>query len=148
MGGLHLPAGQLHQAGAGQRVPAVESGLTLTYPFKQQAALDAFALYNKEIELADRSPPLPGGRDELALDGKAIQKDPTKTEMAKFINGEQDVQKTVDNIVNGLNEQWADASLWDRRHRWMSAVTARRPSWPDFARARSQEEGTVTSSPG
>ncbi|WP_199561935.1 ABC transporter substrate-binding protein [Micromonospora deserti] len=84
----------------------VESGLTVTYPFKQQAAQDAFALYNKEIELAD--PISSSGQaagTTLILDGKAIQKDPTKDEMAKFINGEQDVQKTVDNIVNGLNEQ-------------------------------------------
>lgn len=85
---------------------SVESGLTLTYPFKQQAALDAFALYNKEIELAD--PISSSGQangTKLIIEGKAIQEDPTKAEMAKFINGEQDVQKTVDNIVNGLNEQ-------------------------------------------
>jgi alpha-1,4-digalacturonate transport system substrate-binding protein len=85
---------------------SVESGLTLTYPFKEQVALDAFALYNKEIELAD--PISASGQangTKLILEGKAIQKDPTKEEMAKFINGEQDVQKTVDNIVNGLNEQ-------------------------------------------
>jgi alpha-1,4-digalacturonate transport system substrate-binding protein len=85
---------------------SVESGLTLAYPFKEQAALDAFALYNKEIELAD--PISASGQangTKLILEGKAIQEDPTKAEMAKFINGEQDVQKTVDNIVNGLNEQ-------------------------------------------
>ena len=85
---------------------SVEAGLTLTYPFKKQAALDAFALYNKEIELAD---PISSSRQAsgavFLLNGKAIQEDPTKTEMAKFINGQQDVQKTVDNIVNGLNSQ-------------------------------------------
>jgi alpha-1,4-digalacturonate transport system substrate-binding protein len=85
---------------------SVESGLTLTYPFTKKAALDAFALYNKEIELAD--PISSSGQasgTKLILEGKAIQKDPTKEEMAKYINGEQDVQKTVQNIVNGLNEQ-------------------------------------------
>jgi alpha-1,4-digalacturonate transport system substrate-binding protein len=85
----------------------IESGLTLTYPFKKQAALDAFALYNKEIELAD--PISSSGQasgTKLLLAGKSsIQDDPTKAEMAKLINGEQDVQKTVDNIVNGLNQQ-------------------------------------------
>lgn len=84
----------------------VESGLTLKYPFKKKAALDAFALYGKEIELAD---PISFSRQasgiKLVLAGKAVQDDPTKTEMAKFINGQQDVRKTVDNIVNGLNSQ-------------------------------------------
>ncbi|MCW6009842.1 extracellular solute-binding protein [Micromonospora sp. CPCC 205371] len=85
---------------------SVESGLTLTYPFESKAALDAFALYNKEIELAD--PISASGQaagTKLILEGKAIQDDPTKAEMAKYINGEQDVQKTVENIVNGLNSQ-------------------------------------------
>ncbi len=85
---------------------SVESGLTLAYPFKAKAALDAFALYNKSIEIAD--PISSSGQaagTKLILEGKAIQEDPTKAEMAKFINGEQDVQKTVDNIVNGLNSQ-------------------------------------------
>jgi alpha-1,4-digalacturonate transport system substrate-binding protein len=84
----------------------IEQGLTLTYPFKSKAALDAFALYVKEMELAD---PLSASGQangtKLLLAGKSIQEDPTKKEMAKFINGEQDVQKTVDNIVNGLNQQ-------------------------------------------
>jgi alpha-1,4-digalacturonate transport system substrate-binding protein len=84
----------------------IEQGLTLTYPFKKKEALDAFALYIKEMELAD--PISASGQangTKLLLAGKSIQDDPTKKEMAKFINGEQDVQKTVDNIVNGLNEQ-------------------------------------------
>ncbi|HKT00261.1 MAG TPA: extracellular solute-binding protein [Rugosimonospora sp.] len=85
---------------------SVESGLTLNYPFKKQAALDAFALYNKEIELADPiSTSRQGAQTALILQGKAIQDDPTKTEMAKFINGQQDVQKTISNIVTGLNAQ-------------------------------------------
>jgi alpha-1,4-digalacturonate transport system substrate-binding protein len=84
----------------------VESGLSLTYPFKQQAALSAFQLYNKEIELAD--PISASGQQtgtKLLLDGKTIQTDPTKDEMAKLINGQQNTQKTVDNIVSGLNQQ-------------------------------------------
>ncbi|GAA1676211.1 hypothetical protein GCM10009745_19280 [Kribbella yunnanensis] len=82
----------------------VESGLTLTYPFKSKAAQDAFALYAKEIELAD--PISSSGQaagTKLLLAGKEAGEDPTKGELAKFVNGEQDVQKTVDNIVNGLN---------------------------------------------
>src|SRR5581483_5640835 len=85
---------------------SVESGLNLTYPFKKQSALDAFALYNKEIGLADAiSTSRQASQTALILQGKAIQDDPTKTEMAKFINGQQDVQKTITNIVNGLNSQ-------------------------------------------
>ncbi|MFI6739104.1 ABC transporter substrate-binding protein [Nonomuraea sp. NPDC050451] len=84
----------------------VESGLTLNYPFKNKAALDAFQLYLKEIELAD--PISSYGHQsgaKLLLAGKSIQEDPTKVEMAKLINGQQDVKKTVDNIVSGLNQQ-------------------------------------------
>ncbi|MDI6100384.1 extracellular solute-binding protein [Actinoplanes sp. NEAU-A12] len=84
----------------------IESGLTLNYPFEKQAAKDAFALYIKEMEMAD--PISASGQanlTKLLLAGKSIQEDPTKAEMAKFINGEQDVQKTVDNIVAGLNQQ-------------------------------------------
>jgi alpha-1,4-digalacturonate transport system substrate-binding protein len=84
----------------------VESGLTLKYPFKQEAALDAFALYNKEIELADPiSASATQANQRLVVDGKSIVDDPTKVEMAKLINGQQDVNKTVANIVSGLNKQ-------------------------------------------
>jgi alpha-1,4-digalacturonate transport system substrate-binding protein len=84
----------------------VESGLTLKYPFKQEAALDAFALYNKEIELADPiSASATQANQKLVVDGKSIVDDPTKVEMAKLINGQQDVNKTVANIVSGLNKQ-------------------------------------------
>jgi alpha-1,4-digalacturonate transport system substrate-binding protein len=84
----------------------VESGLTLNYSFTQPAALNAFALYNKEIALAD--PISASGQangTKLLLSGKSIKTDPTKTEMGKLINGQQDVQKTVTNIVDGLNQQ-------------------------------------------
>ncbi len=78
----------------------VESGLTLKYPFKSKAALDAYTLYTKEIELAD--PISSSGQaagTKLLLAGKEAGEDPTKGELAKFVNGQQDVQKTVDNIV-------------------------------------------------
>ena len=81
-------------------------GLDLKYPFTNQTALDAFALYNQEIALAD--PISASGHNtqmKLDLEGKAIQDDPTKAEMAKLINGQQDAQKTADNVVAGLNQQ-------------------------------------------
>jgi len=103
---LFQPANYTKLAQANGYLP-IESGLTLNYPFTKQNALDAFALYNKEIELAD--PISASGQangTKLLLAGKSsIQDDPTKVEMAKLINGQQDVQKTVDNIVNGLNQQ-------------------------------------------
>jgi alpha-1,4-digalacturonate transport system substrate-binding protein len=84
----------------------VESGLTLNYPFDKQAAKDAFALYVKEIELAD---PISGSGQaaqmKLTLEGKEVQNDPTRDEIVKLINGQQDAQKTVDNILAGLNAQ-------------------------------------------
>jgi len=82
----------------------IEQGLSLTYPFKKQVALDSFALYTKEMELADPiSASGQANQATLLLDGKATSEDPTKAEMAKLINGQQDTQKTVDNIVSGLN---------------------------------------------
>jgi len=82
----------------------IEQGLSLTYQFKKQAALDAFALYVKEMDLADPiSASGQANQTTLLLDGKATSEDPTKAEMAKLINGQQDTQKTVDNIVSGLN---------------------------------------------
>jgi alpha-1,4-digalacturonate transport system substrate-binding protein len=84
----------------------VETGLTLTYPFKEKAALAAFDLYIKEMELADPiSASASRTNEQLATEGKVVVEDPTKVEMAKLINGEQDVQKTVANIVAGLNQQ-------------------------------------------
>lgn len=86
----------------------VETGLDITYPGTNQAALDGYALYQKEIELAD--PISTSGSDageKLTLMGKAITTDPTKDEMGKAINGQQTVQQTVDNIVKLLNEQIA-----------------------------------------
>src|SRR4051794_6609127 len=86
----------------------VETGLTLNYPFKKQAALDAYALYNKEIEIAD---PISASGNQttikLITKGKAVMTDPTKDEMTKLVNGEQDAQKTVANIVASYNQQIA-----------------------------------------
>lgn len=82
----------------------IEQGMTLTYPFTKKAALDSFALYTKEMDLADPiSASGQANQTTLLLDGKATSEDPTKAEMAKLINGQQDTQKTVDNIVSGLN---------------------------------------------
>ncbi|WP_030440450.1 ABC transporter substrate-binding protein [Actinoplanes subtropicus] len=84
----------------------IEKGLTLTYPFKKQAALDSFALYVKEMELAD--PISASGQatgTKLLLAGKSVDDGLIKDEMAKLVNGKQDAQKTADNIVAGLNQQ-------------------------------------------
>ena len=84
----------------------IEKGLTLTYPFKKQAALDAFALYVKEMELADPiSASGQANQTKLLLAGKSVDDALIKDEMAKLVNGQQDAQKTVDNIVAGLNQQ-------------------------------------------
>ncbi len=84
----------------------IEKGLTLTYPFKAQAALDAFALYNKEIELADPiSASGQANQTKLLLAGHSVDDALVKDEVGKLVNGQQDAQKTVDNIVTGLNQQ-------------------------------------------
>ena len=84
----------------------IEKGLTLTYPFKEKAALDAFALYNKEIAAADPiSASGQANQTKLLLAGKTVNEDVFKDEMGKLVNGQQDTQKTVDNIVAGLNQQ-------------------------------------------
>ncbi len=84
----------------------IEKGLTLTYPFKKQAALDAFALYTKEIELADPiSASGQANQTKLLLAGKTVDDALVKDEVGKLVNGQQDAQKTADNIVAGLNQQ-------------------------------------------
>jgi alpha-1,4-digalacturonate transport system substrate-binding protein len=84
----------------------IEQGMTLTYPFKKQAALDAFALYNKEIAAADPiSASGQANQTKLLLSGKSVDDALVKDEMGKLVNGQQDAQKTVDNIVAGLNQQ-------------------------------------------
>lgn len=84
----------------------IEQGLTLTYPFTKQAALDAFALYNKEIAAADPiSASGQANQTTLLLAGQSVDDALIKDEMGKLVNGEQDAQKTADNIVAGLNQQ-------------------------------------------
>lgn len=84
----------------------IEQGLTLNYPFKSKAALDAFALYNKEIAAADPiSASGQANQTKLLLAGKSVDDALIKDEMGKLVNGQQDAQKTVDNIVAGLNQQ-------------------------------------------
>jgi len=84
----------------------IEKGLTLTYPFKKQAALDAFSLYVKEMDLADPiSASGQANQTKLLLAGKSVDDGLIKDEMGKLVNGQQDAQKTVDNIVAGLNQQ-------------------------------------------
>jgi len=100
---VYQPANYTKPASENGYLP-IESGLTLNYPFTKKAALDAFALYNKEISLADPiSASGQANQTKLLLANKATSEDPTKAEMAKLINGQQDVQKTVDNIVSGMN---------------------------------------------
>jgi alpha-1,4-digalacturonate transport system substrate-binding protein len=84
----------------------IEKGLTLTYPFKTKAALDAFGLYVKEMELADPiSASGQANQTKLLLAGKSVDDALVKDEVGKLVNGQQDAQKTVDNIVAGLNQQ-------------------------------------------
>ncbi|SDS36907.1 ABC transporter substrate-binding protein [Actinoplanes derwentensis] len=102
---LFQPANYTKLAQSNGYLP-IEQGLDLKYPFEKQAALDAFALYNKEIALADPiSASGQANQTKLLLAGKPAAEDPTKVEMAKFINGEQDVNTTVKNIVDGWNVQ-------------------------------------------
>ncbi|WP_128375720.1 ABC transporter substrate-binding protein [Streptomyces cavernae] len=84
----------------------VESGLNPEYPFKSEAAQAAFKLYNESIPLYD---PISGyfnsAQTNWALKGKSLADDPTKTELGKAINGQQSVDKALDNIVAGYNQQ-------------------------------------------
>ena len=55
----------------------IEKGLTLTYPFKKKAALDAFGLYVKEMELADPiSASGQANQTKLLLAGKSVGRRP------------------------------------------------------------------------
>ncbi|MCX5053845.1 MULTISPECIES: extracellular solute-binding protein [unclassified Streptomyces] len=84
----------------------VESGLNPKYPFKSEAAQAAFKLYNEEIPLyAPISGYFNGAQTDWVLKGKSITTDPTKTEIGKAINGQQSVDKALDNIVAGYNQQ-------------------------------------------
>lgn len=84
----------------------VEKGLNITYDFTSKAALDAFDLYNKELEVYK---PISGyflqAQVKWALEGKSITTDPTVTEIGKAINGQQSSAEAVKNIVAGYDKQ-------------------------------------------
>lgn len=84
----------------------VETGLDPDYAFDSPAASEAFDLYLQEIELADPiSTYFYRAQIEWNLAGKGLTADPSADEMAKAINGEQDVQTAVDNIIAGYDQQ-------------------------------------------
>lgn len=84
----------------------VESGLNPKYPFTSEAAQAAFKLYNEEIPLyAPISGYFNTAQTNWVLKGKSLTEDPTKTEIGKAINGQQSVDKALDNIVAGYNQQ-------------------------------------------
>lgn len=84
----------------------VESGLDLDYPFDSQVALDGFDLYNEELELADPiSSSFAQAQSQWVLAGKSLADDPTVDEMGTFINGQQDAEKTLKNILKGYKKQ-------------------------------------------
>ncbi|MDT0391170.1 ABC transporter substrate-binding protein [Streptomyces dubilierae] len=84
----------------------VETGLNPKYPFTSEAAQAAFKLYNESIPLYE---PISGyfntAQTNWVLKGKSLTEDPTKTELGKAINGQQSVDKALDNIVAGYNQQ-------------------------------------------
>lgn len=87
----------------------VETGLDPAYEFSTPAAADAFDLYLQEIELADPiSTYFYRAQLEWNLDGRGLTADPSTDELARTINGEQDVQTAVDNIVAGYDQQLGD----------------------------------------
>ncbi|MET8946141.1 extracellular solute-binding protein [Streptomyces sp. NPDC004542] len=89
----------------------VESGLTPKYPFTSDAAQAAFKLYNEEIPLyAPISGYFNGAQTNWVLKGKSLTTDPTKTELGKAVNGQQSVDKALQNIVDGYNQQVGGAS--------------------------------------
>lgn len=84
----------------------VETGLDLEYPFESEAALSGFDLYNKEIELADPiSSSFAEAQVKWALDDKSLADDPTVDQMGAFINGQQDAEETLKNILAGYKKQ-------------------------------------------
>lgn len=84
----------------------VEKGLDVKYDFTSQAALDAFQLYNKELEVYE---PISGyflqAQVKWALENKSITTDPTVTEIGKAINGQQSSAEALKNIVAGYDKQ-------------------------------------------
>lgn len=82
-------------------LPVID-GLEVTYA----EHADAFELYNEEIAA---SAPIAGEikRRDLAYEvaGKATEGDPVRDETVKYLNGEQDVDTTIENINALLTEQ-------------------------------------------
>lgn len=84
----------------------VETGLSPQYGFTTPAATAAFDLYLKEIELYDPiSTTFYKSQLQWALEGKSLTTDPTKDELAKTINGQQDVATALKNITAGYEQQ-------------------------------------------
>ncbi|MFC4140108.1 MULTISPECIES: ABC transporter substrate-binding protein [unclassified Microbacterium] len=81
-------------------IPAVD-GLDITYA----AHADAFDVYNRDIAA---SPAIVGDIKAMELQygaqGVSTEGDPVRDETVKYLNGEQDVDKTISNI----NEQFTD----------------------------------------
>ncbi|HEY0247097.1 MAG TPA: extracellular solute-binding protein [Gryllotalpicola sp.] len=102
---LYQPAHYSELVGSNEFLP-VESGLTIDYPFTDQASKDSFALYNKEIELAAPiSSYFTTAQMKWVLKGKTLTTDPTLTEVGKYINGQQNVDATIKNIIAGYDQQ-------------------------------------------
>ncbi|MGA5895474.1 extracellular solute-binding protein [Streptomyces venetus] len=84
----------------------VETGLNPKYPFTSEAAQAAFKLYNEEIPLyAPISGYFNTAQTKWVLKGKSLPEDPTKAELGKAINGQQSVDKALQNIVDVYNQQ-------------------------------------------
>jgi alpha-1,4-digalacturonate transport system substrate-binding protein len=82
-------------------LPAID-GLEVTYA----EHAEAFELYNEEISASD---PIAGEikRRDLAYEivGRATEGDPVRDETVKYLNGEQDVDTTIENINALLTDQ-------------------------------------------
>lgn len=82
-------------------LPAID-GLEVTY----DSHAEAFELYNEEISSSD---PIAGEikRRDLAYEivGRATEGDPVRDETVKYLNGEQDVDTTIENINALLTDQ-------------------------------------------
>ncbi len=95
---LYTPANYQKLCEYSVMLPAVD-GVTPNYT----ANKDALSLYNQEIAA---SPPIVGKvkQNDFAnmLTGKSVSGDPARDETVKFLNGQQNVGQTVDNIGKAL----------------------------------------------
>ncbi len=88
----------------GVRVPPVENRPEPKYPFTSEGSAGGV----QAVQRGD-----PALRPDLGhfsqtnwvLKGKSLTTDPTKTELGKAINGQQSVDKALENIVAGYNQQ-------------------------------------------